>query len=57
MENSKYLGVTINNKLNWTQHITNIKLSKAKPVGPWAFYRETSVDANQMLSQPSIPPW
>jgi hypothetical protein len=25
MENSKYLGVTINNKLNWIQHITNIK--------------------------------
>jgi hypothetical protein len=54
MENSKYLGVTISNKLNWIQHITNIK---AKPVGPWAFYRKTSVDANQMLSQPAIPPW
>jgi hypothetical protein len=33
MENSKYLGVTINNKLNWTQHITNIKGKASRTLG------------------------
>lgn len=33
MENSKYLGITINNKLNWTQHITNIKGKASRTLG------------------------
>jgi hypothetical protein len=33
MENSKYLGVTIKNKLNWTQHITNIKGKASRTLG------------------------
>ena len=33
MENSKYLGVTINNKLNWTQYITNIKDKASRTLG------------------------
>jgi hypothetical protein len=33
MENIKYLGVTINNKLNWTQHITNIKGKASRTLG------------------------